>query len=55
VFGRVSEGILVAQKISEVTADEKGGLSERVAIRSVTIRDKPLPGRRRFQRKAPRS
>ena len=24
VFGRVSEGILVAQKISEVAADEKG-------------------------------
>ncbi len=41
VFGRVSEGILIAQKISEVTADEKGRPSERVAIRSVTIRDKP--------------
>jgi peptidyl-prolyl cis-trans isomerase B (cyclophilin B) len=41
VFGRVSEGILVAQKISEVAADEKGRPAERVAIRSVTIRDKP--------------
>jgi cyclophilin family peptidyl-prolyl cis-trans isomerase len=41
VFGRVSEGILVAQKISEITADEKGRPKERVAIRSVTIRDKP--------------
>jgi peptidyl-prolyl cis-trans isomerase B (cyclophilin B) len=41
VFGRVSEGILIAQKISEIAADEKGRPKERVAIRSVTIRDKP--------------
>jgi len=41
VFGRVSEGILVAQKISEAAADEKGRPKERIAIRSVTIRDKP--------------
>ena len=41
VFGRVSEGILVAQKIAEVAADEKGRPKERIAIRSVTIRDKP--------------
>ncbi len=41
VFGRVSEGILVAQKISEIPADEKGRPKERVAIKSVTIRDKP--------------
>ena len=41
VFGRISEGILVAQKISEVAADEKGRPSERVAIRSVVIRDRP--------------
>ena len=41
VFGRVSEGILIAQKISEVAADEKGRPKERVAIRAVTIRDKP--------------
>ena len=41
VFGRVSEGILVAQRISEIAADEKGRAKDRVAIRSVTIRDKP--------------
>jgi peptidyl-prolyl cis-trans isomerase B (cyclophilin B) len=41
VFGRVSEGILIAQKISEVAADEKGRPKERVAIKAVTIRDKP--------------
>lgn len=44
VFGRVSEGILVAQKISEVPADEKGRPTERIAIRSVTIRDTPAAG-----------
>ncbi|MEO7134407.1 MAG: peptidylprolyl isomerase, partial [Vicinamibacterales bacterium] len=41
VFGRISEGILVAQKMSEVPADEKGRPKERIAIRSITIRDKP--------------
>jgi cyclophilin family peptidyl-prolyl cis-trans isomerase len=41
VFGRVSEGILVAQKISEVPADERGRPNDRVTIRSVLIRDKP--------------
>ena len=41
VFGRVSEGIFIAQKISEVAADERGRPRERVTIRSVTIRDRP--------------
>jgi cyclophilin family peptidyl-prolyl cis-trans isomerase len=44
VFGRVVEGILVAQKISEVSADEKGHPSERVVVKSVVIRDRPAPG-----------
>ena len=44
VFGRVSEGILVAQKISEAPADERGRPAARVAIRSVTIRDRPAAG-----------
>ena len=48
VFGRVSEGILVAQKISEAPADEKGRPKERIAIRSVTIRDKPAAGPEAF-------
>jgi peptidyl-prolyl cis-trans isomerase B (cyclophilin B) len=43
VFGRVSEGILVAQKISEVAADDKGQPTARVAVRSVIIRDRPAP------------
>ena len=41
VFGRVSEGILVAQRISEAAADEKGRPTERIAIKSVVIRDRP--------------
>jgi peptidyl-prolyl cis-trans isomerase B (cyclophilin B) len=41
VFGRVSEGILIAQKISEVATDERGRPKDRVTIRSVAIRDKP--------------
>jgi peptidyl-prolyl cis-trans isomerase B (cyclophilin B) len=41
VFGRISEGILVAQKISESAADDKGRPTSRVAVKSVVIRDKP--------------
>jgi peptidyl-prolyl cis-trans isomerase B (cyclophilin B) len=43
VFGRVAEGILVAQKISEVATDEKGAPIERVEMKRVTIREKPAP------------
>lgn len=41
VFGRVVEGMEVVQAISEVPADEKERALERVATRSVTIRDAP--------------
>lgn len=43
VFARVADGILVAQKISEVAADEKGMARERVAMTRVTIKEKPAP------------
>jgi peptidyl-prolyl cis-trans isomerase B (cyclophilin B) len=43
IFGRVSEGLDVVQKISESPADERGVPLERVEIRSVTIRDTPPP------------
>jgi peptidyl-prolyl cis-trans isomerase B (cyclophilin B) len=43
IFGRVSDGIDVVQKISETSADEKGVAQERVEIKSVTIRDTPPP------------
>ncbi len=41
VFGRVSEGLRVAQRISEAAADEKGAPVEPVTITAVVIRDKP--------------
>ncbi len=43
IFGRVSEGLDVLQKISEAPADAKGAPVDRVEIRSVTIRDAPPP------------
>lgn len=44
VFGRVAEGLKVVQKISESPVDEKGKATERIEIRTVTIRDKPVEG-----------
>ena len=41
VFGHVSDGIEVLQKISEVPVDDKGLATERIEIRRVTIRDTP--------------
>jgi len=41
VFGHVSDGIEVVQKISETPVDERGLATERVEIRSVTVRDTP--------------
>ena len=43
IFGRVSEGMDVVQKISELQADAKGAPIDRVTITSVTIRDTPPP------------
>ena len=41
VFGHVSDGIEVVQKISETPVDDKGVATERVEITRVTIRDTP--------------
>ena len=41
VYGRVSEGLLVAQRISEGAADASGVPADPVAISGVVIRDKP--------------
>src|SRR5262249_33105895 len=41
VFGRVSDGMEVLQKISEVPVDDKGVATERIEIRRVTIRETP--------------
>jgi cyclophilin family peptidyl-prolyl cis-trans isomerase len=43
VFGRVSDGLDVVQKISELPADAKGTPESRVAITAITIRDTPPP------------
>ncbi len=43
VFGRVAEGILVAQKLSEAPADAKAAPLERLEVSRVSIRDKPAP------------
>jgi peptidyl-prolyl cis-trans isomerase B (cyclophilin B) len=43
VFARVSEGMAVAQRISETPVDDKGLATERVEIVKLTIRDKPPP------------
>ena len=43
IFGRVSEGMDVVQKISEAPATPEGMPQERIVITSVTIRDTPPP------------
>jgi peptidyl-prolyl cis-trans isomerase B (cyclophilin B) len=43
VFGRVVEGMDVAQKMSESPADANGLISDRITIVSVTIRETPPP------------
>ena len=43
VFGRVSDGMEVVQKISETPVDGEGLATERVEIRRVAIRDTPPP------------
>jgi peptidyl-prolyl cis-trans isomerase B (cyclophilin B) len=42
VFGHVSEGLEVVQKISETPVDDKGLATERVVISHVSIRDTPI-------------
>jgi peptidyl-prolyl cis-trans isomerase B (cyclophilin B) len=43
IFGRVSEGMDVVQKISEAPADSEGHPADRIVITRVTIRDAPPP------------
>lgn len=43
VFGRVVEGLEIAQQISEMAADANGMLTDRVEIRTVRVRDTPPP------------
>jgi peptidyl-prolyl cis-trans isomerase B (cyclophilin B) len=53
IFGRVSEGIDVVQKISEAAADERGAPADRIEIRGVTIRDTPPPEPEPFASESP--
>ncbi len=53
IFGRVSEGLDVVQKISETPADASGQPGERIEIRSVTIRDTPPPEPEPFSTESP--
>jgi peptidyl-prolyl cis-trans isomerase B (cyclophilin B) len=43
VFGRVSEGLDVVQKISEAPATPEGMVNDRIEILSVEVRDTPPP------------
>jgi cyclophilin family peptidyl-prolyl cis-trans isomerase len=43
IFGRVSEGMDVVQKISETPADAEGRPLERIVITTIEIRDTPPP------------
>ena len=53
IFGRVSEGMDVAQKISEAAADAEGRPSERIVITDVSIRDTPPPEPEPFANDSP--
>ena len=53
IFGRVSEGLDVVQKISESPPTRRGVPAERVEIRSVTIRDTPPPEPEPFATESP--
>jgi peptidyl-prolyl cis-trans isomerase B (cyclophilin B) len=55
IFGRVSEGMDVVQKISETPADADGRPKERIEISSVVIRDTPPPEAEPFAAETPAS
>jgi peptidyl-prolyl cis-trans isomerase B (cyclophilin B) len=53
IFGKVSEGLDVVQKISETPADASGAPASRVEIRSVVIREAPPPEPEPFATETP--
>ena len=53
VFGRVVEGLEIAQQISELPADANGLIDDRVEIRTVRIRDTPPPEPVPFETETP--
>ena len=55
IFGRVSEGIDVVQRISEAPASSDGRPESRIEIRSITIRATPAPEPEPFASETPAS
>jgi cyclophilin family peptidyl-prolyl cis-trans isomerase len=55
IFGRVSEGIDVVQRISEAPASSDGRPESRIEIRSIAIRDTPPPEPEPFASETPAS
>jgi peptidyl-prolyl cis-trans isomerase B (cyclophilin B) len=53
VFGKVVEGLEIAQQISELPADANGLLNDRVEIKTVRIRDTPPPEAVPFETETP--
>jgi peptidyl-prolyl cis-trans isomerase B (cyclophilin B) len=53
IFGHVSDGMDVVQKISQAPADSNGAPNERVTITAVTIRDTPPPEPEPFSTETP--
>jgi peptidyl-prolyl cis-trans isomerase B (cyclophilin B) len=53
VFGHVSDGMEIVQKISATPVDDKGLATERVEIRHITIRDTPPPAPVPFSTETP--
>jgi cyclophilin family peptidyl-prolyl cis-trans isomerase len=53
IFGRVAEGMDVAQKISETAADAENRPTERIVITDVAIRETPPPEPEPFASDAP--
>jgi len=53
VFGKVVEGLEVAQQISELPADANGLINDRVEIKTVRIRDTPPPEPVPFETETP--
>jgi peptidyl-prolyl cis-trans isomerase B (cyclophilin B) len=53
IFGSVSEGLDVVQRISEAPADDRGMPLERIVIRSIAIRDTPPPEPEPFAAETP--
>jgi peptidyl-prolyl cis-trans isomerase B (cyclophilin B) len=52
-FGRVVEGLEIAQQISELPADANGLITDRVEIKTVRIRDTPPPEPVPFESETP--